>query len=572
MKKLLFYLFVAMFTLSSCNTDDVIEVSSPLPPVITLDSETAVYTVKTGRELTISPTYKYADKALYVWSIDGKVVGDEPALVFSAVTVGEVFVQLSVSTRYGTTSEELRVDVADLEVPTISLAGAENGYTVLTGNKLQLTPSVVTTSIPTNYVWTLNGTDVSTEKEYVFSKTDAGEYTLKFAAHNEDGEDTLEFKVKVCTLEEMPFSWVFEQVEYSLSAGRTLRLLPLDITNAFDAAYTWAVDGKTMQEGIAPQYLFTPSKEGEYEVTVTMKNSYQTVAQTLKVIVHPAAGRYYRAKSTSSNADWNKVYEFLAAPGQFVNENYTATTMAEACTYAESQMKKSTYISLGGFGGSIVVGFDHSIDNSKSYDFAVLGNSFDGSSEPGIIWVMQDENGDGQPNDTWFELKGSETGKPETMGEYAVTYYRPRGAKMDTQWTDNQGNSGSIDYLEEYHRQDYYYPAWIKADSYTLRGTCLKARNSDQSGNGSYWVNAEYDWGYADNYSPIDRLTDSPNAGAGANANHFKIADAVTFDGKPADLKYIDFVKVQTGVNAKSGWLGELSTEVFGFYDYSIKQ
>ena len=97
-------------------------------------------------------------------------------------------------------------------------------------------------------------------------------------------------------------------------------------------------------------------------------------------------------------------------------------------------------------------------------------------------------------------------------------------------------------------------------------------RAGDQSGNGSYWVNAAYEWGYADNFSPIDRLTDDDNVSAAANPNHFRIADAVTFEGEPAGLEYIDFVKVQTGVNAKSGWLGELSTEVFGFYDYRMRR
>ena len=37
-------------------------------------------------------------------------------------------------------------------------------------------------------------------------------------------------------------------------------------------------------------------------------------------------------------------------------------------------------------------------------------------------------------------------------------------------------------------------------------------------------------------------------------------------------MDYIDFVKVQVGVNTKSGWLGEVSTEVFGFYDYNMKK
>lgn len=66
--------------LSSCNKDDVIEVDSQTAPRITLDSENAVYTIKSGRELTISPTYENADKALYVWKIDGKSSARNPPL------------------------------------------------------------------------------------------------------------------------------------------------------------------------------------------------------------------------------------------------------------------------------------------------------------------------------------------------------------------------------------------------------------------------------------------------------------------------------------------------------------
>ena len=130
MKKLLSCLFAALFVLSSCNKDDVIEVDSQTAPRITLDSENAVYTIKSGRELTISPTYENADKALYVWKIDGKVVGTQPALTVCEQTVGELFVLLQVSNRYGTASEELRVDVVELEIPTISLPVPEKGYTI----------------------------------------------------------------------------------------------------------------------------------------------------------------------------------------------------------------------------------------------------------------------------------------------------------------------------------------------------------------------------------------------------------------------------------------------------------
>ena len=285
---------------------------------------------------------------------------------------------------------------------------------------------------------------------------------------------------------------------------------------------------------------------------------------------------YYRPATLASSPYCTKVFEYTPAPGQFINETKTGgfdgtqTTAEAACAYADARFAADIWVSLGGFGGYIVVGFDHSIDNTGGYDFAVLGNSFSGSSEPGIVWVMQDENGNGRPDDTWYELSGSESGKAETKQNYSVTYYRPSELQKPVQWTDSEGNSGQIDYLKQYHRQDYYYPLWIAADSYTLTGTCLEARNYDASTNGTYWVLPEYEWGYADNFSPIDRLTDDENANADINANHFKISNAIDASGAHKQLDYIDFIKVQVGVNAKSGWLGEVSTEVCGFYDYRL--
>ena len=279
----------------------------------------------------------------------------------------------------------------------------------------------------------------------------------------------------------------------------------------------------------------------------------------------------YRPKTLQSNANFNRVYEYTPAPGQFINELKTGgfdgsqTTVEAGCVYAEQRLNANNWVSLGGFGGYIVVGFDHSIDNTGSYDFGIQGNSFSGSSEPGIVWVMQDENGDGQPNDNWYELRGSEADNDSTIYNYAVTYYRPSAPQMPVQWTDNQGNSGEIDYLKAFHTQDYYYPLWVAEDSYTLRGTCLPSRNYDKSGNGSYWVQKEYDWGYADNFSPSDRIADDMS-------NYFRISDAIDAQGNPANLQYIDFIKVQTAVNAKSGWLGELSTEVVGFFDCNMNE
>ena len=187
---------------------------------------------------------------------------------------------------------------------------------------------------------------------------------------------------------------------------------------------------------------------------------------------------HYRAKTETSVAEQTVVFEYTPAPGQFINETKTGgfdgtqTTPEAAIAYANQRMKDKLFVSLGGFGGYIVVGFDHSIDNTGGYDFGVEGNSFKGSSEPGVVWVMQDENGNGLPDDTWFELAGSETGKESTIQNYSVTYYRPTEPQQPVKWTDSEGNSGEVDYLKAFHRQDYYYPLWIEEDSYTLTGTC----------------------------------------------------------------------------------------------------
>ena len=276
---------------------------------------------------------------------------------------------------------------------------------------------------------------------------------------------------------------------------------------------------------------------------------------------------YYRPKTNLSSDNCNIVHEYMPAPGQFINETKTGgfdgtqTTMTKANEYALSRIQNNYWVSLGGFGGYIVLGFDHSIFNTGGYDFVVKGNSFKNSSEPGIVYVMKDSNGDGLPNDTWYELAGSDTYAATTIRDYEVTYYRPTEIGAPVKWTDSKGESGEIDYLKAYHTQDYYYPLWVQEDSYTLKGTCLEPRNYDQSGKGSYWVLPSYDWGYADNYSPTDRVDKN------SKDNKFMISNAIDENGNKVVLPFIDFIKVQTGINSKSGWLGEVSTEILGAYD-----
>ena len=283
-----------------------------------------------------------------------------------------------------------------------------------------------------------------------------------------------------------------------------------------------------------------------------------------------------------------KVWEFCPAPGQFVNElplYEEGDTANEMRLKAEEHIEGTTgmLVSLGGYGGYIVFGFDHMVRNVKGeYDFKILANAFyananpnpdapreGGSCEPGIVMVSYDANGNGRPDDEWYELAGSEYHSPETIHNYRITYYKPDEDKVRVpmdgyefindltyiRWTTNQPTqSEGYLYRNTFHDQSYW-PQWIEDDELTFQGTKLADNYIDESHNGSYYVLYAYSWGYVDNPPNND-----PRVG-------FKIDWAVDSNGNPVDLPGINFVKVYTGVNQYCGWLGETSTEIIGAYD-----
>ena len=259
-----------------------------------------------------------------------------------------------------------------------------------------------------------------------------------------------------------------------------------------------------------------------------------------------------------------RVFEYFPAPGQFINTLPAATSEDTPETMrqkAEDALKNNSMICLGGFGGYVVFGFDHTIVNREGNDFIVLGNAIATWAEPGVVMVSYDANGNGLPDDEWYEIAGSEYHKPTTIRNYEITYYKPETEPANPnepnyiRWTDNQGQSGWLS-KNSSHTQTYY-PLW-KGDSYTLTGTFMEANVYDPSGDGAIWVNSAYDWGYADNW---------PNNDSRAQID---LDWAVDKNGNPVKLQGIDFVKVYTGNRAEGGWLGEVSTEVSGFTDLNL--
>ena len=291
-----------------------------------------------------------------------------------------------------------------------------------------------------------------------------------------------------------------------------------------------------------------------------------------------------------------KIFEILPAPGQFTNQLPLYRPDGEEWARWTDYMKwterslvgkaKGDLISLGGFGGYIIFGFDHTILNVPGLrDFRVDGNAFfaaanpnpnapkkGGSCEPGIIEVAYDKNKNGKPDDGWYEIAGSEYNNPKAIRNYEITYYRPETEEKDAdydpektfvtikkyiRWEDNQGHSG---YLEKntWHNQSYY-PGWVKEDKLTFRGTRLPDNAVEESGEGKYWVQYCFDYGYVDNL---------PN---GDIDNAVDIDWAVDKDGKKVHLPGIDFVRVYCAMRQECGWLGETSTEIQGATDLHLR-
>lgn len=260
------------------------------------------------------------------------------------------------------------------------------------------------------------------------------------------------------------------------------------------------------------------------------------------------------------------VIDYTPAPGQFINENISGFNdifnMEQACKQTEKRLQTQSYVSLGAWGGNITVKLKKPIINNPEFNFAIAGNSFDTSNEPGIVWVMQDSNHNGLPDDTWYELKGSYYDLPGYERNYSVTYFRP-GPGEDTRWTDSNGNEGYVKWLGSYHNQDFYYPNWILSDSYTLHGSRLPSLAEKNQDTG-IWSNPPFEWGYVDNHGE-DVITVNVN-GKSIKANAFKISNAIDKDGKEIKLEAIDFIKVQTAINSDTNILGENSTEICGLF------
>lgn len=327
-------------------------------------------------------------------------------------------------------------------------------------------------------------------------------------------------------------------------------------------------DGKERVLSASGDCMFVSDCEGVFHLKFEILDSDAPFRQDFQVIVVEEEIEYSPYLS--------RVYEYRPAPGQFINKMpvwKAGDRETDMIAKAEASIAGTAdeLVSLGGFGGYITFGFDHTVVNVEGEkDFMILGNAFyeegfeelkAGSCEPGIVMVALDANGNGLPDDPWYELAGSEYSSALTLHDYSITYRRPDSSKpavpqgpyiLDAEyipWHDSLGESGYIARNFQ-HTQDYF-PKWLDADELAFTGSRLADNALDVYGNGRYFQLNSYPWGYVDNH---------PNYNA--DLCSFDIGWAVDSYGMPVHLPGVDFIRVYTALNQYCNWIGETSTEI----------
>ncbi|MCG8475852.1 MAG: hypothetical protein MI784_10310 [Cytophagales bacterium] len=328
----------------------------------------------------------------------------------------------------------------------------------------------------------------------------------------------------------------------NLEKGETKTFTP-EVSNINDkTVFYWKQEGLVIAQTQALE--FSKRSAGTYRLAFYAQNEHSKDSVTFSVTVSSS-------QPANSDAYISEVFEYLPAPGQFIN-----TSIGNKNSGEKLIGENSGEISLGGFGGRVVAGFNHNISNREGEDFIIYGNVFrrkgkEINSEPGIVWIMQDENGNGKPDDTWYQIKGEAHSDKGVVYNYEITYTRPSTKKGDIKWTDNQNGSGSIPH-NQFHDQTYF-PLWLESNTLTLSGTLLPHRTTINKDGHS--ISRWYGKGYADNTHGGDRID---------------ISWAADAKGNPVNLPHIRFIKIQNAVNHSTGRLGEISTEVAGIADLSL--
>lgn len=249
----------------------------------------------------------------------------------------------------------------------------------------------------------------------------------------------------------------------------------------------------------------------------------------------------------------SEVFEYVYGPGQHAAQAKSTDTQF----IIGNPAKHSGWLYLGGFGGYVVAGFSANIPNLEGADFEVFALPGAGP-EPAVVSVMSDDNNDGLPNETWYELKGSQF--ENSQRKYTVTYYKALSDKVNITWSDSESNTGELKAGFGANNTSAWWWSETLTETVTFHGTRLPdAYEYNQVGEMSNWTVSEgrFEWGYAENKSGTDFNPQS-------NSNRLDISNAVDVNGNSVHLDHIRFIKIQSAVLQQAGWLNEVSPEIRG--------
>lgn len=349
----------------------------------------------------------------------------------------------------------------------------------------------------------------------------------------------------------MEFADLNYQKDYELTLGDTLSINPEILNLPEGTGFSWKLGDDKVSE--AQNLHYAPKQFGTFALQFKALANNDSLLRSYEVTVNDPYQLYFRPKTENSSKYISEIIEYKPAPGQYINKTYGSLESAEKLVGG-----KSAILSLGAWGGYVTFTFDHTIENREdAKDFVVYGNAMGGLSEPGIVKVSFDENGNGLPDDTWYELAGSAHQKEETILNYQLTYTNPK-EYANVPWEDNQKNQDSV-MVNPYHSQNYY-PLFIEEkDKMSFNGTRVYPKVSLE---GFASIDA-LEWGYVDNFD-ADYNTYAGNA--------MDLDWAVDDNMNPVALRGVDFISVYTGAQGNVGWLGEISTEIKGASDLSMTE
>jgi hypothetical protein len=297
-----------------------------------------------------------------------------------------------------------------------------------------------------------------------------------------------------------------------------------------------------------------------------------------------------------------RVLEYAPSPGQFVNVaafNDPGRALGPPNGGGTLSPSNTSVVTLGGFGGSITLGFDHlvldelpSATNPHGLDLIVFGNAFWVGGDPtrrfaelAIIEVSRDTNANGLADDAWFVIRGSHLPITPVSASTLQTYddqtsdatYPPSSAAWIPPSRSGQWSIGA-----------FALPGTIYAGSlppilvHPEGESAVIEQTRGYADSTPTLVLGDIDWPGARSGASVvpdntSDLTISPQAfytvaddpthvgitpGSGGG-DAIDIATAVDpLTGEPANLAGIDFVRITTGVPWTVGIFGEVSAEI----------